>query len=83
MLPGIQSRIEFELKRLIKEKKKISPRFPLLVQVVQDTFFRDSSYVGAKILSSCYNKDYDDYWISKKDWDECGTKIIDEKVKLF
>ena len=81
MLPGIQSRIEFELKRLIKEKKKISPRFPLLVQ---ETFFRDSSYVGAKILSSCYNKDYyDDYWISKKDWDECGTKIIDEKVKLF
>ena len=68
MLPGIQSRIEFELKRLIKEKLKIKHRF------------RDSSYVGAKIFSSDY-KDYDDYWISKKDWDECGTKIIDEKAK--
>ena len=80
MLPGIQSRIEIELKRLIKEKIKGKLRFPLLIN---DTLFRNSSYVGAKVLSSHFNKNHIDYWISEKEWEECGPKIIDEKTKLF
>jgi actin-related protein len=80
MLPGIQSRIEIELKGLIKEKMKGELRFPLLIR---DTLFRNSSYIGAKMLSSCYYKDYINYWISKKEWEECGTKIIDEKTKFI
>ena len=81
MLPGIQSRIEIELKRLIKEKMKSKLRFPLLIN---DTLFRNSSYVGAKVLSNGFNREYSiKYWISKKEWEECGTKIIDEKTKLF
>ena len=80
MLPGIQSRIEIELKGLIKEKMKGELRFPLLIK---ETLFRNSSYVGAKMLSSWYYKDYINYWISEKEWEECGTKIIDEKTKFI
>ena len=80
MLPGINSRIEIELKDLQKENlNKGEKRFPIFIL---DKHYRNSSYVGAVIVSSLYNEsDNLDYWISKKDWDECGPKIVYEKTQ--
>ena len=81
MLPGINSRIEIELKDLQKENlNKGEKRFPIFIL---DKHYRNSSYVGAVIVSSLYSEKYLDYWISKKDWDECGPKIVYEKVECL
>ena len=82
MLPGINSRIEIELKDLQKENlNKGEKRFPIFIL---DKHYRNSSYVGAVIASSHYNEsDNLDYWISKKDWDECGPKIVYKKAQCF
>ena len=35
------------------------------------------------MISSLYiNEGYDDYWISKKDWEEVGPNIINKKNVL-
>ncbi len=82
MLPGINSRLNFELFGLLKKKLKIRLKFPPVS--IYDRTLRYSAYSGAKILVSCYNREERiDYWISKEDWEECGTKIIDKKVKPF
>ena len=82
MLPGINSRIEIELKNLqIENLNKGEKRFPIFIL---DKHYRNSSYVGAVIVSSHYNEsDNLDYWISKKDWDECGPKIVYKKSRMF
>ena len=81
MLPGINSRIEIELKDLQKENlNKGEKRFPIFIL---DKHYRNSSYVGALIVSSLYNEKYLDYWVSKKDWDECGSKIVYEKAQCL
>ena len=78
MLPGIASRIEIELRRLQNENLKFGQnRF--FIEVV-DKHFRNSAFIGAIILSSLYiNNCHDDYWISKKDWEEVGPNIINKK----
>ena len=80
MLPGINSRIEIELKNLqIENLNKGEKRFPIFIL---DKHYRNSSYVGAVIVSSHYNEsDNLDYWISKKDWDECGPKFVYKKAQ--
>ena len=81
MLPGINSRIEIELKYLQKENlNKGEKTFPIFIL---DKHFRNSSYVGAVIISSLCDEKYLDYWISKKDWDECGPKIVYKKAQCF
>ena len=82
MLPGINSRIEIELKDLqIENLNKGEKRFSIFIL---DKHYRNSSYVGAVIASCHYNEsDNLDYWISKKDWDECGPKIVYEKVECL
>ena len=82
MLPGINSRIEIELKDLQKENlNKGEKRFAIFIL---DKHYRNSSYVGAVIVSSLYNEsDNLHYWVSKKDWDECGSKIVYEKVECL
>ena len=82
MLPGINSRIEIELKDLQKENlNKGEKRFHIFIL---DKHYRNSSYVGAVIVSSLYNEsDNLDYWVSKKDWDECGSKIVYEKAQCL
>lgn len=84
MLPGISSRIEYELRGLQIEKLKFGPkRFCIKIM---DKHYRNSAFVGAIILSSFYNNNnncVDLYWISKKDWEEVGPNIINKKIKLL
>ena len=78
MLPGISSRIEYELRGLQIEKLKFGPK-RFRIKIV-DKHYRNSAFVGAIIISSTYNDNYGDhYWISKKDWEEVGPNIINKK----
>ena len=78
MLPGIASRIEIELRGLQFENLKFRPKRSF-IEVV-DKHFRNSAFIGAIILSPLANNNcYDDYWISKKDWEEVGPNIINKK----
>ena len=81
MLPGIASRIVIELRGLQYENLKFGQnRF--FIEVV-DKHFRNSAFIGAIILSSLYiNNCHDDFWISKKDWEEVGPNIINKKNVL-
>ena len=81
MLPGIASRIEIELRRLQNENLKFGQK-RFFIKVV-DKHYRNSAFIGAIILSSLYiNNCHDDYWISKKDWEEVGPNIINKKNVL-
>ena len=60
----------------MKGKKRV----PFLIQ---DTLYRNSAYIGAKILSSRFNNNFIEYQISNEEWEESGAKIIDKKTKLI
>ena len=78
MLPGIASRIVIELRGLLFENLKFGQK-RFFIEVV-DKHFRNSAFFGAIIISSLYvNGCCDDYWISKKDWEEVGPNIINKK----
>ena len=81
MLPGISSRIEYELRGLQIEKLKFGAK-RFYIEIVYK-HYRNSAFVGAISISSIYNNDYaDHYWISKKDWEEVGPNIINKKNVL-
>jgi len=81
MLPGIASRIVIELRGLLFENLKFGQK-RFFIEVV-DKHFRNSAFIGAIIISSSYiNNFFDDYWISKKDWEEVGPNIINKKNVL-
>ena len=88
MFPGFSSRIEIELKKIYVNKnwksdrrKTVSGtmiRFP--IDIIDSPRRKYSSFIGATVISRCIC-DRIDYWISKKEWDECGPNIILKKVK--
>ena len=83
MFPGYASRIDIELKKiytqntlkLAKEKKIKIP-----INIIDSPRRKYSVFIGATVLSKAYNgPEYDQYWISKKDWEVSGPKIILKK----
>ena len=86
MFPGLSSRIEIEIDKKLNYLygKKISN---ILVNVV-DSFIRQnriiSAFIGASIIANAFNRDSSiNYWISKKEWEEEGSKIIYKKCSNF
>ena len=39
------------------------------------------SFCGASIVAEMSNNNFDEYWISKKDWEEYGSNIILKKCR--
>jgi actin-related protein len=83
MYPGYASRIELELKKIYTEnilKKVQNKTIKIPINIVDSPRRKYSVFSGAAILSTVLN-DVEDYWISKKEWEECGSKIIMKKCK--
>jgi actin-related protein len=83
MYPGYASRIEIELKKIYTEnilKKVQNKTIKIPINIVDSPRRKYSVFSGAAILSTVLN-DVEDYWISKKEWEECGSKIIMKKCK--
>ena len=85
MFPGYASRIEIELKKIYTEKNlKLANNktIKIPINIIDSPRRKYSVFIGAAILANLCNKDQAaDYWISKKDWDESGSKIIMKKCK--
>ena len=79
MFPGFASRIETEMKKLyIESTKRKSINIP--INIIDDQRRKNLSFIGTYVLLGIYDKkEYDNYWISKGDWDEYGEKIILKK----
>ena len=83
MYPGYASRIELELKKIYTEnilKKVQNKTIKIPINIIDSPRRKYSVFIGASILSTL-SKDSEDYWISKKEWEECGSKIIMKKCK--
>ena len=83
MFPGYASRIGIELRNIYKENTlKIAKEKKIKIHIdIRDNPRRKYSvFIGATILSNLYNiPEIESYWISKKDWEESGPKIILKK----
>ena len=85
MFPGYASRIDKELRKLyvdnnLKHAKSKNIKIP--IEIIDSPRRKYSVFIGATVLSNVYNVSaYDDYWISKRDWEESGPKIILKKCQ--
>ena len=83
LFPGLPSRLEFELRKLYKEKYMKSENKKHIntgIAIIDTPNRQDLSFIGAANISEIYkNENYEEYWISKKDWEETGEKIFYHK----
>ena len=83
MFPGYASRIEIELRKIYTEnnlKLAKDKKIKIPINIVDSPRRKFSVFIGATVLSNAYNKpSLDQYWISKRDWEESGPKIILKK----
>jgi actin-related protein 2 len=87
--PGFTTRLENESKRVYKahalrdaEDKTIKMR----INVIDSPRRKYSVFIGGTIIANYYNTpDSDDYWISRKEWNECENKeeLIKNKCKSY
>jgi actin-related protein len=84
MFPGFSSRllkeiqnvyIEKGLKNVVKDKT-----IKIMINIIDSPRKKYSTFIGATVLANTYNNYcFDNYWISKRDWDEVGPNIILKK----
>ena len=84
MFPGFSSRllkeiqnvyIEKGLKNVVKDKT-----IKIMINIIDSPRKKYSTFIGATVLANTYNNAYrEEYWISKRDWDEVGPNIILKK----
>ena len=83
MFPGYASRIDIELRKIYTEntlKSAKDKKIKIPINIIDSPRRKYSVFIGAAVLSNTYNgPEYDQYWITKKDWEESGEKIILKK----
>ena len=81
MLPGFSSRLENDMKDLWCAKNgrslKDAAKF---IEIVDTPRRKYSVFSGASFLAQFY-ANQPDYWITKAEWEEFGSKIIFDKCK--
>ena len=69
MLPGIADRMQKEITCLAPSSMKI--------KVIADSHRQNGAWIGGSILGSLST--FQDIWISKQEYDECGPNIVHRK----
>lgn len=85
MFPGFSSRLEKEMKNLYFDrilKKNPSKDFSKIIEIIDTPRRKYSVFSGASFLAQFYQSQ-PDYWITKQEWEEYGTKIIHQKCQNF
>ncbi len=82
MFPGFSSRLESEVKTLYKERilKNSGGEIKINLNIIDTPRRKYSVFIGACFLANLYGE-YEDYWISKKEWEEIGPSIIHKKCQ--
>lgn len=81
MFKGFSSRIESEIlksykKNVLKDSRKIN--IPIII--VDNPKRNIAVFMGAAFLANTLNQNHiTDYWILKKEWEECGSQILYKK----
>ena len=87
MFPGYATRLENEIKKLYKEnalKLTQDKTIKIPINIIDSPRRKYSVFIGASVLSNIYNeRKYEGYWISKQEWQESGSRIIQEKCKTL
>jgi len=81
MYPGLPSRMEKEMRELYLEKvlngdKKGLSKFKLRIE--DPPRRKHMVFLGGSVLAEIM-KDRDEFWISKQEWEDEGSKILDKK----
>ena len=83
MFPGFPSRLLKEIQNVYVEKplKNVNNKtIKYHINIIDSPRRRYSTFIGATVLANTYNNAYrEEYWISKRDWDEVGPNIILKK----
>ena len=84
MFPGFATRLLKEIRHNYKEKffsKKEGKFIKIKIEVIDSPRRKFSVFIGATILANLYNNEKfeQEYWISKKEWEEVGPDIILKK----
>ena len=87
MFPGYATRLENEIKKLYKEnalKLAQDKTIKIPINIIDSPRRKYSVFIGASVMSNVFNEpDKEQYWISKQEWKESGSKIIHEKCKTL
>lgn len=85
MFPGYASRLDIELRKLYTEnalKLAKVKTIKIPINIIDSPRRKYSVFIGAAILANLSNQPNAlDYWISKKDWEESGPKIVLKKCQ--
>jgi actin-related protein 2 len=81
MYPGLPSRLEKDMKelyltRVLKGNEKLLPKFKLRIE--DPPRRKHMVFLGGSVLADIM-KDREDFWISKREWEEQGDRILDQK----
>jgi actin-related protein 2 len=81
MYPGLPSRLEKEMKelyltRILKNDTKALAKFKLGIE--DPPRRKHMVFLGGSVLADIM-KDRDEFWISKKEWEEEGVRILEKK----
>lgn len=84
MYPGLPSRLEHDLRRrylneVLKGDKKRLSKFQLNIE--DPPRRKHMVFLGASVLGHIYAS-RDQWWISKAEWEEHGTSIVDRKGRM-
>ena len=85
---GFVFRINFELRKLylennLKFAKNKTIKIP--INIINDSLprRRHSVFIGCKLICDSYIGSFGDkYWISRQEWEECGSDIVLKKAVL-
>ena len=86
MFPGFVSRFENEMRKLYIENVLANTEdktIKIKINIIDSPRRKYSVFIGATVMSNVYNNPDKpvDYWITKQDWDECGSDIIFKKCQ--
>lgn len=84
MFPGFSSRIKCDITKLYKEiiLKDIDKEVKINIKIIDTPRRKYSVFMGACFLSNFYSSNNpDNYWISKEEYEDAGTKVIYQKCQ--
>jgi actin-related protein 2 len=81
LFAGFASRLETEVVKKYKKDvlKNEEAKLKIDISIVDNPNRQYAVYNGAAFLANFYNKENLGYWITKKDWEECGDSILYKK----
>ena len=88
MFPGFSSRLLKEIQNVYVEKSLENVKdktIKICINIIDSPGRKYSTFIGATVVANIYNASTqgEEYWITKRDWEEVGPNIIFKKCPNF